>query len=182
MSSPFATPLAFCIVGGIVGTFMGAWQCIKGHTYSVAAAQETTTVGRVVGVSNGKGGPSYRYVFSVNGVPMDDYSEVCATPLAPRACYNNGPVLVYYSYQPYSNSRLEDFAVASNKAYRDGKIALAIGLPLFALSSAGMAILARKDKGDDESGSEGGDSGPEDEKFERNSGDQPDDLHVVPDN
>jgi hypothetical protein len=57
-------------------------------------------------------------VFLVNGVKMDDYSEVCPTPLAPGACFNeNGLVLVYYSYQPYPNSRLEDFAIASSHAY-----------------------------------------------------------------
>ena len=41
--------------------------------------------------------------------------------------YRTEPVLVYYSYQPNSDSRLEDFAAASTHAYRFGKTALAIG-------------------------------------------------------
>jgi hypothetical protein len=126
-----------------------------------------------VKILTGKGGPYYQYVFSVNGVRMDDYSEVCATPLAPGACDNHGPVLVYYSFQPYSNSRLEDFAVASAHAYRIGSPALAIGLPLFVLSLAALIILARPDKRED-------DPDPEAEKGRSRSDDVPDVIHIVP--
>ena len=59
-------------------------------------------------------------------------------------------MLVYYSYQPYSNSALEDFADASAHAYRVGKPTLAIGLPLFVLSLAALIILSRKDKPEEE--------------------------------
>lgn len=147
MNGPFAPALAFCLILGLVGTAVGGYQCVKGHIYSEAAQHEATTVGRVVRVSN-RG--AFKYVFSVNGVKMDDFSESCATPLTPDACYNNGPVLVYYSYQPYQNSRLEDFTVASKHAYLIGIPALAIGLPLFVLSGAVTAILLRKDQRADE--------------------------------
>lgn len=142
--------LTFCMLFGIIGTSVGGYQCVKGYNYSVAAQHEATTVGRIVKVSYGKGGPAYRYQFSVNGVEVDDYSEVCSTPLAPDACLDNGQVLVYYSYQPYQNSRLEDFAIASSHAYRIGKPALAIGFPLLVLTVAGMSIQARKDKPKDD--------------------------------
>ena len=92
---------------------IGGYQCIRGHNYSVAAQHETTTVGNIERVHVSTKGTTYFYQFSINGVRMDDYSDVCRTPLAPGACNNHGPVLVYYSYQPYANSRLEDFAAAS---------------------------------------------------------------------
>jgi hypothetical protein len=104
---------------------------------------------------------------------MDDYSEVCATPLAPGACNNHGPVLVYYSYQPYANSLLEDFTIASHDGYRIGEPALAIGLLLFVLSSAAFAILIRKNKSDD-------DGDPENEKGRSKSDNVPDVIHIVP--
>ena len=173
MVSPFLRVLVFLFVGGLFGTYFGGYRCIAAHTYAVAAQHEATTVGRVVRIVSGKDGPAWHYVFSVNGVKMDDYSRVCATPLAPGACDNKGPVLVYYSYQPYSNSRLEDFAVAGRKAYRTGGGALAIALPCLVLSSAGMVILARKKKNE-------GDSDPEDEKGRSKSDDVPDAIHIAP--
>ena len=171
MDGPFARPLAFCLLGGIVGLFIGTYQCVKGHIYFVAAQHEATAAGRVVGMYHGKGGSAYHYVFSVNGVEMDDQSEVCATPLARRACDNNGPVLVYYSFQPFSNSLLEDFFVASSRAYRTGKFALAMGLPFLIFSSMGIAVQVRQDKRE-------GDSDPEVERDTPSA--VPDDLHVVP--
>jgi hypothetical protein len=158
---------------GFFGTVFGGWHCVKGHNYSVAAQHESTTVGRVVKILTGKGGPDYRYEFSVNGVRMDDFSEICATPLAPGACNKEGPVLVYYSFQPYSNSRLEDFAVASAHAYRIGAPALAIGLPLFVLSIAALVVMARADKRDN-------DSNPDKGKRRSKSDDVPDVIHIVP--
>lgn len=146
------TILAILIVGGLFGIFYGGNRCIEGYTYSVAARQEARTAGRVTRISVAKGGEKeYHYMFSVNGVKMNDYSNVCATPLSPGACFNEGPVLVYYSYQPFSNSRLQDFAVASAEDYRSGMPALAIALPLFVLSGAAMVILTRKDKDKDDS-------------------------------
>jgi hypothetical protein len=174
MDGPFARVLAFCFLLGLACTAVGGYQCVKAHTYSVAGQREATAVGRITHISHGRGGTVfYHYVFSVNGVKMDDYSEVCASPLTLDACYNHGPVLVYYSYQPYPNSRLEDFTVASTHAYRIGKPALAIGLPLIVLTCAAVAILLRKDKRKD-------DSDPEEEKGRSKANDVPDAIHIVP--
>ena len=96
---------------------------------------------------HGKGGSaSYHYIFSLNGVNRDDSSPVCTTPLTPGACDNKGPVLVYYSFQPFPNSLLEDFTEASRHAYRAGELGLGTGLPLLALSIAGWAIRSRNGK------------------------------------
>lgn len=135
--------LALCLFLGLIGTVVGVFQCIKGHTYSVAAQHEATTVGHMLQVHHGKGGTSYHYEFSVNGARVDDDSDVCTTPLKSDACWNNGPVLVYYSYEPYANSRLEDFSLAGSHAYRIGKPALAIGLACFALAWVSKVISAR---------------------------------------
>jgi hypothetical protein len=173
VDGPFFRVLVFLFVGGLFGTYFGGYRCIAAHTYAVAAQHEAATVGRVMGISGGKDGPAWHYVFSVNGVKMDDYSRVCATPLAPGACHNKGPVLVYYSYQPYSNSRLEDFAVASRNTYRVGKPVLAISLTTLVLSCAGMVVLARKDKSKE-------DPDPDQQKGRSKSDDVPDAIHIVP--
>lgn len=152
---------------------IGGYQCIRGHNYSVAAQHETTTVGNIERVHVSTKGTTYFYQFSINGVRMDDYSDVCRTPLAPGACNNHGPVLVYYSYQPYANSRLEDFAAASVHAYRIGIPTIAISLPLYVLGYAVIAIVIRKSKRDD-------DSDPEDQKGRSKSDDLPDVIHIVP--
>lgn len=148
MNKPVAHILAYCLLAGIGGAIFGGIRCVEGHTYAVAAQHEATAVGRVIGIlRGGRGsGPSYHYVFSLNGVERDDSSKVCATPLAPGACDNKGPVLVYYSFQPFPNSLLEDFAAASHNAYRTGKLALGIGLPLLALGVAGFSIRWRRGK------------------------------------
>jgi hypothetical protein len=147
VESPFAQIPFYSLVAGFGATVYGGYQCVEGHTYSVAAQHEATVVGRVVGISIGRGGSQhYNYVFSINGVDRDDFSDVCATPLQPGACDHRGPVLVYYTFQPFSNSRLEDFAVSSHKDFRVGIPALAIGFPLFLLSCAGIAIRLRSHK------------------------------------
>ena len=164
-----ARALAFCMVLGMVGISVGGYQCLKGHTYSVGAQHETTTMGRIVGVGR-KG--TLRYEFSANGVTVDDYSDVCVSQPAPDACATNGPVLVYYSYQPYPNSLLEDFAAASARAYRIGKPALAIGLPVTVLSWAAIIALRRRNKGEEDPDPEGDENGEE----EGESGA----IHIVP--
>jgi hypothetical protein len=174
VDSPFAGILRNCVAFGIVSTMalgivstsLGSIQCVLGHNYSVAAKHEATTVGHILGIDYGKGGPFWRYEFSINGAKVVGRSQVCATPLAPGACLN-GPVLVYYSYQPNSNSRLEDFAAASTHAYRFGKTALAIGFTFLVLSGAGICIVARKDKRKN-------DSDPEDKNGRSISDDLPD--------
>ena len=55
--------------------FIGGYQCIMGHNYSVAAQHEATTVGNIVRVHASAKGTAYYYQFSVNGVKMDDHSE-----------------------------------------------------------------------------------------------------------
>lgn len=151
MGGPIGRVQAFCFLVGLFGTAIGGYQCIQARIYTVAAQHESSTVGHIFKVSSGKGGTTiYHYDFSVNGVKVDDYSEVCATPLAPSACINHGPVLVYYSYHPFTNSCLEDFAVASTHAYRIGKPALAIGLPFLVLTCLDIAVLLRKDKREDD--------------------------------
>jgi hypothetical protein len=170
MDDTVAKGLVFCILAGIVGTIVGCWQCISGHNFAVAAQHEFTAAGRITGF--GRHG-AFMYKFPVNGVMMDDYSAVCRTPLAPGACYLNESVLVYYSFQPFSNSRLEDFSVASANAYRIGKPALAIGLPLFFWSTVIMVILSRKNKSKV-------DPDPEDRRGRSKSGDVPDVIHIVP--
>ncbi len=153
--------------------FIGGYQCVMGHNYSVAAQHEATTVGNIVRVHTSAKGTAYFYEFSVNGVKMDDHSDVCRTPLAPGACNNHGPVLVYYSYQPYSNSRLEDFATASTHAYHIGIPTIAISLPLYALALAVIAIVSRKSKGED-------DSDPEEQEGRSKSDALPDEIHIAP--
>ena len=140
--------LVYGLLAGIGGVIFGSMRCVQGHTYAVAAQHEATTVGRVVGMLTGKGGGAYHFVFSLNGVERDDSSKICATPLAPGACDHKGPVLVYYSFQPFPNSLLEDFADASRRAYRAGELGLGIGFPLLGLSVAGFATRMRRDKGE----------------------------------
>jgi hypothetical protein len=173
MDGPFTRILVWGMILGFFGTVFGCWQCISGHNFAVAAQHEATTAGRVVGYFTGKGGYAYHYVFTVNGVKFDDYSKVCRTPLAPGACDHKGPVLVYYSFQPFSNSRLEDFSAASADAYRIGQPVLAIGLPLFVLSIAALVVLSRPGKR--KNGPDAGEG-----KGAGGTGDVPDVLHIVP--
>ncbi len=152
---------------GIISTLVGSYWCVVGHNYSVAAQHEDTAVGQIVGKSKG----DFLYEFSLNGIKVDDYSEVCETPLAPDACSTKGPVLVYYSYQPYQNSRLEDFAIASTHAYLIGKPTLAIGLILIVLPGTVIVVLFRKNRRD-------GDSESTEGRSQHN--DEPDAIHIVP--
>ena len=171
MDDSWAKALAICIVAGLAGTIVGCWQCISGHNFAVAAQHESTAVGRITGF--GRHG-AVMYKFLVNGVMMDDYCAVCRTPLAPGGCHLNGSVLVYYSHQPFSNSRLEDFSAASKNSYQIGEPALAVGLPLFVLSVAAMVVLSRKDKS-------AYDSDPDEQKGASGSDSIPDNIHIAPD-
>jgi hypothetical protein len=173
MDGPLTRILVWGTILGFFGTVFGCWQCISGHNFAVAAQHEATTAGRVVGYFTGKGGYSYHYVFTVNGVNFDDYSKVCRTPLAPGACDHKGPVLVYYSFEPIHNSRLEDFSAASAHSYSIGQPLLAVGLPLFVLSIAALVVLSRSDK-------RGGHSDSERRKGGSKSDNVPEVIHIVP--
>jgi hypothetical protein len=166
----FGRFLAICLVAGLAGAVYGSVECASALNFHIAAEHEATTVGHVVKMLSGRS-RAYQYVFSINGAKVDDYSRVCETPLAPGACDNHGPVLVYYSFQPFSNSRLEDFAVASKHAYRVGVPSLAIGFPLFVLSLATMVILSRRDKDEE-------DSDPDEQEGASKSDDVPDAIHI----
>ncbi len=170
MDSSLVRALGALIFLGLMGTGFGCYLCVEGHDYRVAAEHEVTVVGHIVQVPASRKG-IYRYEFSVNGVKMDDYSKLCTTPLTPDSCDNFGPVLVYYSYEPYPNSLLQDFAIASNNAFQVGKFLLAVGLPLFVLPSVALVVLRRKNKKEDDL--EGGNG-----KSKHN--DEPDVIHIVP--
>ena len=120
----------FLLICGAGITLFGCTQWVVGLTYRVAAGHEASTVGQVVNISEGPRHTIYEYEFRVNGVKMRDSSELCRTPLSPVSCIAGGPAVVYYSDQPFSNSLLEDFAVASRDAIKRGNQALLIGLPL----------------------------------------------------
>lgn len=117
-----------CFLVGTVGTIAGSMQCIKGHTYGVAAHHESTTTGRVREILGGKGGPLWVYVFTVNDVKFNDSSDGCDTPLEPHGCQKGGLVLVHYSFEPYRVTRLREFSAVSTDAYRIGVPALSVGL------------------------------------------------------
>jgi hypothetical protein len=177
VDGPSARILAFCTLLGIAGTIVGSWQCIAGHNFAVAAQHEATTIGRIVNIWHGRGGTSWHYVFTVNGANFDDYSEVCRTPLTPDGCNKNAIVRVYYSFQPIQNTRLEDFSVASTQAYRIGKPALAIGLPLLILTCIVITVLSRKGKSEDDPDS---DFDPDSQNGASRSDDVPDAIHIAP--
>lgn len=164
--------LGICIGLGIMASAVGVDQCATGYAYSVAARHQATTVGRITRVDHGKGGPYYRYVFSANGAKVDDYSGVCSTPLTPDACWNNGQVLVYYSYEPYANSRLEDFGVASTHCYKIGVPWLLFGVSLFILGVV-ISTLSRRNKSD-------GDGITEEDTGENDCEDVEQPIHIVP--
>lgn len=153
--------LGVCIGFGIVAGVAGIYQCARGYIYSVASKHETTTVGRITRMGHSRGGAYYQYVFSVNGAKVDDDSDVCSTPLTPDACWNNGPVVVHYSYEPFSNSRLEGFKVASKNSYKTGATWLIIATSLFLFGIAASA-LSRRGKGDGDAMEEIREDEPED--------------------
>jgi hypothetical protein len=174
MDDPSEKILIWCMVLGFFATVFGCSQCISGHNFAVAAEHEATVVGRVTKIVTGShGSVNWRYVFTVNGVNYDDYSPVCRTPLEPGACERNGRVLVYYSFQPIQNSRLQDFRAASAHSYGYGQPLLAIGLPVFLLAIAAEVVLSRKPKSKDE-------RDRENEKGASESDEIPDEIHIVP--
>lgn len=130
--------------------------------YRDAAEHELSTVGQIVNISEYGRSDKYDYDFTVNGVRMRDYSAACDTPLTPVSCIIGGPVRVYYSLQPFSNSRLGDFAVASRDAFQTGNRALIIGASLLVLCTAIFAIQRRMNKDEPESDEDVDEDSPSD--------------------
>jgi hypothetical protein len=167
MGNILARILGVSLPLGILCTLLGACVCLEGRDDAIAAQHQQTVVGRIVNVSHrSKDGYDFTYVFSVNGVKFNDTSGGCRTPLAPGACFHNGPVLVYYSDQPHHMTRLEDFGVASVRCLRGGMVFMVIGLLLLIVATIRMVL---------------GRMSPENNfKGASKSGDVPDVIHIVP--
>ena len=159
---------------GALATLYGGYKIAKGFDYSAAAEHQATTIGQILHKHTGKGGTSYRCTFTVNGVKVDDVSDVCATPITKNACDENGLAVVYYTFQPSQNSLLQDFSVASKDAFRTGEFALAVGLPLSACLWVAQAMFRRKHGFEDD---------PDDteEVSDNDENNEPEETHVVPD-
>jgi uncharacterized protein DUF3592 len=133
--SPAGNALAFGIIACVVGCFL----LVTGLTDRDAAKHEATTPGIIVGIQHGRGGPYYDYEFRVNGIKMNDSGGDCKTPLDPQGCSVGGHVLVYYTFQPSNNSRLEDFAEGARE-----KLGWATGLSVVGVLLIGLSFLLRK--------------------------------------
>jgi hypothetical protein len=142
---------------GIGAIVYGCVQSVIGFTDRDAAKHEATAPGVIVRVYHGKG-TTYDYEFRVNGVLMRDSSGSCRTPLTPGDCKVGGQVLVYYTYEPSTDSKLEDFADASREALQLGIWTVPIGVLL-----TGGSLLARKLVGASESSEDDDDSSKEDD-------------------
>lgn len=146
MSDPFRRLLLFVLILGLGGTLYGCSQWITGQVYKTAANHQLSTVGQIVKIDDGPRHTIYRYEFVVNGVRVQDTSEVCKTPLTRTSCITGGPAIVYYSDQPFSNSRLEDFRAASNGAFRRRNRALEFGILLISASNVTYRVLVYLNK------------------------------------
>jgi hypothetical protein len=133
VSVPFSRALLFGFILGAGAALFGCTQWVMGFVYHIAAERESSTVGQITKVSVGPRHTFYHYEFQVNSVRMSDDSEICKTPLKPAVCIAGGPALVYYSYEPFQNSLLEDFAVASSDAIQRGNRAWVVGVALMGL-------------------------------------------------
>lgn len=173
MSAPISRGLLFGFICGVSATLWGCSQWITGMVYRDAAEHEISTVGQIVNISEyGRHGPTYNYDFTVNGVRMRDYSGVCDTPLTRTSCIVGGPALVYYSFQPFSNSRLGDFTVVSRDAFQAGNRELVIGVSLIVLCTAIFDVQRRMNKDEPES---------DEDVNENSSAENPDDaLSITP--
>lgn len=133
--SPSGNALAFGIMACAVGCFL----LVTGLTDRDSAKHEATTPGVIVGIRHGRRGPYFEYEFRVNGIKMSDSSGECKTPLNPQGCGVGDHVLVYYTFQPSNNSRLEDFADAARE-----KLGWATVLSVVGVLLIGISFLLRK--------------------------------------
>lgn len=142
---------------GIILTVVGCVVILIGLTYRDEAKHEATTTGVIVRVVHGKS-TTYDYVFRVNGIKMNDSGGTCKTPLTSIGCKEGGQVLVYYAYEPTTNSMLEDFADAARE-----KLQLGTGLSAVGLLMVGASLFMRKTEGGSDSSGEDNDSSNQDE-------------------
>jgi len=147
------------IIGGCVLIFFG-------FTYRDVATREVSTVGRITRVQCGGKGCGYAYVFVFNGVNVLDDREICKTPLTTRGCVDGALVRVYYDPDHLSESKLQDFVVASRENLISGASLVGFGLVLIALY-----FLIKRAEG-------GSDGSPDPDRNLDNA--QPDVIHIVP--
>jgi hypothetical protein len=142
-------------VGMIIG---GCVQSVIGFTDRDAANHEATAPGVVVRVDYYRSSPTYYYEFRVNGGLMQGSSGDCNTSLTRVGCNAGGQVLVYYTYEPFNNSKLGDFADASRHAFRTSLLEVPIGLLI-----AGVSLLVLKLGGGSDSSKDTDDASSEDD-------------------
>jgi Protein of unknown function (DUF3592) len=155
----------------------GSYELVRGSIYTKAAKRELTAVGTITDVHHGKGGPSYQYVFYFNGERIEDESGTCKTPLTPQGCREGATVRVYYDPEDLSVTQLDEFGADGRGRLFVGFLCAASGTLLIGLYLAlnkWWPDTDGSDYRDDESDSR-------DEQAGRKSGDEPDDLHIVPD-
>jgi hypothetical protein len=153
------------LIYGIGLAVVGSVIVLIGLTYRDAANHEATTTGMIVRVNHGKS-TTYHYEFRVNGIKMSDSSGACKTPLTPDGCKKGGQVVVYYTFEPTTNSMLKDFADAAHEKLQWGTGLTAVGLLLI----AGSWLMRRS----------GGSSGSDEEGDGRSQEDASEVLSIAP--
>jgi hypothetical protein len=148
----------FPLVLGLVAILIGSVEAVVGLIYRDAARHEATAPGVVVRVDYYRSSPTYYYEFRVNGGLMQDSSHDCKTSLTRVGCNAGGQVLVYYTYEPFNDSKLEDFADASRGPVLSAILMFPIGLLL-----TGGWLLARRFRGGADSSQETDDASSEDD-------------------
>lgn len=153
-----------------------SYELIRGSIYTKAAKRELTTVGTITNVHYGKGGPSYRYVFYLNGERIKDESGTCKTPLTPQGCREGAAVQVYYDPNDLSVTQLHEFGADGRSRLIVGSLCATSGVLLIGL------YLALNKWWPDTDGSDyrDGESSSGDEEMERRSSDRTDDFHIAP--
>jgi hypothetical protein len=139
-----------------------------------SARREKTTVGVITDLIRGRHGTSYYYSFKIDGAAFNDETDSCQTARTPRGCKVGAPVTVYYDQDSAYRSKLEEFGSASRDDFAIGFCLVFGGFMLILMHFLSRRVLGSGDDADDDSDSDGEAPG-------RPSGDQPDDLHVVPD-
>jgi hypothetical protein len=154
----------------IVPILAGGYLLLDGRALCNIALQEVVTRGEITHIYHQtKSGPTYEYLFEVNGVRVTGGGITCQTPTTARGCNEGGLVRVYYDPNDLSKTRLQDFGDAGRGKLAAGTLMAGAGL-LF----IGMNFLVRiteKDS-DDANDSDDSDDSTPDEKS--------DVIHIVP--